>query len=102
MQLTIGLNMPTNMAQTIEIDYEKCDGCGICVDFCPVGVFTMEKGALKVSKLSACYVCDTCVDLCPQSAINVIEATASGTDIPTGRRELTKDSRKTHDVSRRF
>lgn len=75
--------MPTTVVQTIEIDYEKCDCCGICVDFCPVGVFTSENGAPKVSKLSACYACDTCVDLCPNAAIRLIERTASDPDSTT-------------------
>ena len=81
----IKLHMPTTVVQAIELDYELCDCCGICVDFCPVGVFMSENGAPKVCKLSACYACDTCVDLCPKAAISLIDKTASGPDFGADR-----------------
>jgi NAD-dependent dihydropyrimidine dehydrogenase PreA subunit len=59
--------------QAIEIDETRCDGCGLCVDFCPVKVFGQEDGSVKVAKIEACYACDTCVDLCPKGAIKIIK-----------------------------
>jgi NAD-dependent dihydropyrimidine dehydrogenase PreA subunit len=57
----------------IEIDERECDHCGLCIDFCPVRVFTSERGMPRVVKLTACYVCRTCEDLCPRRAVRVIE-----------------------------
>jgi NAD-dependent dihydropyrimidine dehydrogenase PreA subunit len=77
--------MPTSIVKAIEIDYGKCDGCGICIDFCPVGVFAVEKGMPAVHRLSACYACDTCTDLCPKSAIEIICESTSGSNFGAGR-----------------
>jgi NAD-dependent dihydropyrimidine dehydrogenase PreA subunit len=57
----------------IEIDEKTCDHCGLCIDFCPVRVFTGENGKPLVAKETACYACRTCEDLCPQRAVTVIE-----------------------------
>ena len=55
-----------------EINYEKCNGCGSCVDFCPVDVFFETKGFGKmkgekpvVSHPDMCWHCNWCVDVCP-------------------------------------
>ena len=55
----------------IHLNESVCDGCGLCVDFCPVGVLEMNDGMPNVVKLKACYDCGTCEDLCPQGAIKV-------------------------------
>ena len=60
-------------AADIVIFSEKCDGCGLCEDFCPVGVLQLEGGVPRVVKPGACYACFTCADLCPQEAIHVIQ-----------------------------
>jgi NAD-dependent dihydropyrimidine dehydrogenase PreA subunit len=59
--------------QAIEIDETRCDGCGLCVDFCPVKVFSKESRDVKATQGEACYACDTCVDLCPKGAIKIIK-----------------------------
>ncbi|MEW6113868.1 MAG: ferredoxin family protein [Thermodesulfobacteriota bacterium] len=64
-------------AVAIEIDFEKCDGCGLCVDFCPVKVFTMVASRPAIADLDACYDCRTCVDLCPKQAILIVKANLS-------------------------
>ncbi|MBM3118038.1 MAG: 4Fe-4S dicluster domain-containing protein [Chloroflexi bacterium] len=58
----------------IRLDQTLCDGCGLCVDFCPVKVFGQEDDSVKVAKIEACYACDSCVDLCPRNAIKIIKA----------------------------
>jgi NAD-dependent dihydropyrimidine dehydrogenase PreA subunit len=52
---------------SVEIDQEKCTGCGICADICP-----ME--AIKVNNVaeidaSACADCGSCIEVCPNEAI---------------------------------
>lgn len=65
----------------IQIDLNRCTGCGMCVNFCPVEVFDLVPAGgddgRKVSQATRaenCWACDTCVGQCPQGAIRVIEA----------------------------
>ena len=62
----------------IELDGERCNGCGLCEDFCPVNVFEMvvSGGRLLPSAVRAedCWACDTCVGQCPTGALRVVEA----------------------------
>ncbi len=53
------------------VDKDLCNGCGLCVDACPIGMIWMvEKKAQK------CDLCDgepECVSLCPVGALERIE-----------------------------
>ena len=49
----------------IEIDEERCDLCGRCVEACPRGVLALEEGKLKIGYLYACTLCGDCAEACP-------------------------------------
>jgi NAD-dependent dihydropyrimidine dehydrogenase PreA subunit len=57
----------------IKIDIEKCNGCGTCVDICPVEVFEIKDEKSVVVNLDECLVCRACEVQCPDNAIEIIE-----------------------------
>lgn len=56
--------------RAIEIDPEKCRGCGICKKNCPVKAITGEvKQPHKIDE-DVCIKCGTCISKCPFKAIS--------------------------------
>ena len=56
--------------RVIEIDPEKCRGCGICKKNCPVNAITGEvKQPHKIDE-DVCIKCGTCISKCPFKAIS--------------------------------
>lgn len=56
--------------KAIQIDSEKCRGCGICKKNCPVNAITGEvKQAHKIDE-DICIKCGTCISKCPFKAID--------------------------------
>ncbi|KAB2947374.1 MAG: ferredoxin [Candidatus Methanoperedens nitroreducens] len=56
-------------AITIEIDEEKCNADGECVNVCPTNVFEIVDGKSKALRIADCIECCACVDACPTKAI---------------------------------
>ncbi len=56
---------------TLELDREKCIGCGLCIQVCPHAVFTIENRKSKIVDLNACMECGACGMNCPVDAIAV-------------------------------
>ena len=54
----------------VQIDQEKCTGCGLCVNVCPVQAISLENDKAKVDK-GTCTECGQCVDECPNKAISI-------------------------------
>jgi len=60
---------------SIELDMDRCTGCGICENLCPASIYKVEAGKsrIKEEKISYCFVCRACEVSCPTQAIAVIE-----------------------------
>lgn len=56
----------------VHIYPDWCKGCGICVAFCPAGVFVLdEEGKAKVENQDECVNCGFCELHCPDFAVVV-------------------------------
>jgi uncharacterized Fe-S center protein len=49
------------------IDTNLCDGCGICIEECPVEAITMIDDNAQID-MDICIRCGTCHKVCPQNA----------------------------------
>lgn len=58
---------------TLQLDSEKCTGCGMCLTVCPHRVFEMQGKKAAVADLDACMECGACARNCAFSAITVEE-----------------------------
>ncbi|HEY4135349.1 MAG TPA: ferredoxin family protein [Alphaproteobacteria bacterium] len=58
---------------TVAIDAAKCDGCGICIESCPVDVLRLDAATGKAVPVyeADCHVCCLCEDDCPTKAIDI-------------------------------
>ncbi|MFC2013686.1 indolepyruvate ferredoxin oxidoreductase subunit alpha, partial [Chloroflexota bacterium] len=54
-----------------EVDEEECNGCGDCVEICPVNVITIEDNLAVVDK-DWCIGCGLCTNLCAPEAIRLV------------------------------
>jgi Pyruvate/2-oxoacid:ferredoxin oxidoreductase delta subunit len=64
----------------IEIDEEKCDGCGQCALACAEGALRIVDGKAKVVSDVFCDGLGACIGECPQGALRIIEREASEFD----------------------
>lgn len=56
---------------TLQLNQEKCIGCGLCVQVCPHEVLTMDKGKALIADLDRCMECGACSMNCPVDALTV-------------------------------
>lgn len=64
----------------IEIDDEKCDGCGLCVSACHEGAIQIIDGKARLVSDSYCDGLGDCLGECPQGAITIVEREAEEFD----------------------
>ena len=68
------------LRKIIEIDDEKCDGCGNCVPSCAEGAIQIVNGKARVISDKYCDGLGACLGDCPQGALHIVERKADEFD----------------------
>ncbi len=64
----------------VEIDQERCDGCGLCVPSCAEGAIKIVNGKAVLAADNLCDGLGACLGECPRDAIRIIEREADAFD----------------------
>lgn len=64
------------LRKIVEINEEKCNGCGLCAKACHEGAIKMINGKAKLISDEYCDGLGDCLPACPADAINLVEREA--------------------------
>jgi NAD-dependent dihydropyrimidine dehydrogenase PreA subunit len=77
MRRRLDLNIQTALLKShwvAKVDYEECNGCGICVQRCQYGAIKFEVTMNKTNiDLQRCFGCGLCETGCPRGAIELLD-----------------------------
>ena len=76
--------------RVIQIDEEKCNGCGLCAKACHEGAIGMVDGKAKLLRDDYCDGLGDCLPACPMKAITFVEREAAAYDEATVKANMAK------------
>ena len=79
----------------IQIDEEKCNGCGACADACHEGAIGMVNGKATLLRDDYCDGLGDCLPTCPTGAISFVEREAAAYDEKAVQEHMQKNNAQT-------
>ena len=80
----------------IQIDEEKCNGCGACAEACHEGAIGMVTGKAKLLRDDYCDGLGDCLPTCPTGAISFVEREAAAYDEKAVQENIRKKQEQSH------
>lgn len=80
----------------IQIDEEKCNGCGACAEACHEGAISMINGKAKLLRDDYCDGLGDCLPTCPTGAISFVEREAAAYDVKAVQENMQKKQEQNH------
>jgi len=85
------------------IDSQKCIGCTLCIQACPVDAIIGASKQMHVVLSEWCTGCDLCIPPCPVDCISMVDVTGNSTGWDAWSQDLANISRKRyHDRANRL
>ena len=80
----------------IQIDQEKCNGCGACAEACHEGAIGMVDGKAQLLRDDYCDGLGDCLPTCPTGAITFVEREAAAYDEAAVKANMEKKKQSHH------
>jgi len=70
--------------KVIQVDPDRCGGCGACVEACPAGLLALEEGLPRMTREDSCIACGHCGAVCASGALLAPKSSKAQPELPAG------------------
>jgi NAD-dependent dihydropyrimidine dehydrogenase PreA subunit len=68
---TMGYALGANSSYIVQVDQESCQGCGACVERCPMEAFSINDDVAERDPCR-CIGCGLCISICPTESLEMV------------------------------